>query len=119
MLWLALAVMLGHGLLPQGFMLGRAAAAPDRYGLILCSGGEAHAVRAGSDGHALAGSGATIEPGKSCAFAMAAMAALPPPPFAVALDVPEHTPLPPPRAHLDPPATSSPRPHITGPPTLA
>lgn len=117
MLWLALAAMLGHGLLPQGFMLGRDAGAPDRYGLIFCSGGEAHAVRADAGGHSLPG-GATIELGKSCAFAMAAMAALPPP-FAVALDIPSRTLPPPPPARLDPPASPYPRPHATGPPALA
>jgi hypothetical protein len=118
LLWLALAAMLGHGLLPQGFMLGRDAAAPDRYGLIFCSGGEAHAVRGSADGHALPDGGASIELGKSCAFAMAVMAALPPP-LAVALDVPAR-PLPPPsRAPFVLPATPYPRPHATGPPALA
>ncbi len=116
MLWLALAAMLGHGLLPQGFMLGRDAAAPDRYGLIFCSGGAAQAVRGGD--HALPDGGATIEPGKSCAFAMAAMAALPPPP-AIALDVPTRTPSPPARTSCDRPATPCPQPHATGPPALA
>ncbi len=116
MLWLALAAMLGHGLLPQGFMLGRDAAAPDRYGLIFCSGGEAQAVR--GSGHGLPDGGATIELGQACAFAMAAMAALPPP-LAAALDVPARTLPTPPPTPLDRPATPYRRPHATGPPALA
>lgn len=117
MLWLALAAMLGHGLLPQGFMLGHDARAPDRYGLTLCSGGEAHGAHAPAGDHAKLGGGAAIELGKSCVFAMAAMAALPPA-LAVALDVPSRTLPPPRRAPLDPPASPLPRPHATGPPAL-
>lgn len=117
MLWLALAAMLGHGLLPQGFMLGRDARAPDRFGLMLCSGGEAHGAHAQADDRAQPGGGTTIELGKSCVFAMAAMAALPPA-LAVALDVPSRTPPPPPPAYPGPLASPLPRPHATGPPAL-
>lgn len=111
-LWLALAAMLGHGLLPQGFMLGREAGPSDRYGPMLCGGGMAHAADGGVPQH----DGSSAD--QRCAFAVAAMAAVPPPTLTLRATPPAPAPSSAPRQPAPPLDALRHRPPATGPPTL-
>ncbi|NKF24309.1 DUF2946 family protein [Solimonas marina] len=69
-IWLALAAMLAHGLVPNGYMLGRSGSTHD-FGFMLCSGGLMHAAMQMKHGDG--DDGAATDAGKACAFAAAAM----------------------------------------------